>query len=127
MPSPPILESKTPIAPAASTNSVPGTFKILNQYMLAEQRFVEGLEFLDETKLIMSSGSYGNSHLDVLETLTNPINTIKTTSIDAQYFGEGITYLPGPKEILMMTYKKHKAFRFSSEDLHLIQELTIPS
>ena len=27
----------------------------------------------------------------------------------------------------MMTYKKHKAFRFSSNDLKLIQELTIPA
>jgi len=95
--------------------------------MLSDQRFVEGLEFLDDTTLIMSSGSYGNSHLDILDLKTNPVRTIKTTAIDAQYFGEGITYLADKNEIIMMTYKKHKAFRFGSVDLNLIQELTIPA
>ena len=82
---------------------------------------------MDDLTLIMSSGSYGNSHLDILDLSTNPVKTVKSTSIDAQYFGEGITYLADKNEILMMTYKKHKAFRFGSSDLSLIQELTIPA
>lgn len=123
----PLFENKTPVTPPSEHNSSPGQFQILNQYMIAEQRFVEGLEFLDETKLIMSSGSYGNSHLDILDLETNPVKTIKTTSIDAQYFGEGITYLADRNEIIMMTYKKHKAFRFSSIDLKIVEEMTIPA
>jgi len=75
----------------------------------------------------MSSGSYGNSHLDILDLNTNPIKTVKTTAIDAQYFGEGITYLADKNEIIMMTYKKHKAFRFDGDDLTLLEELIIPN
>ena len=79
----PVFESKTPVATPTSITSTQGQFKILNQYMIAEQRFVEGLEFFNETMLIMSSGSYGNSHLDVLDLSTNPVKTVKTTAIDA--------------------------------------------
>ena len=82
---------------------------------------------MNDLTLIMSSGSYGNSHLDILDLSTNPVKTVKSTAIDSQYFGEGITYLADKNEILMMTYKKHKAFRFGSSDLSLIQELTIPA
>lgn len=63
----PVIENKTPVTPVKSQTSTQGQFRILNQYMIAEQRFVEGLEFLNETMLIMSSGSYGNSHLDILD------------------------------------------------------------
>jgi glutamine cyclotransferase len=122
-----IHATKTPLSAPGSHTSTQGQFTVLNQYMIAEQRFVEGLEFLDDTKLIMSSGSYGNSHLDILDMETNPVKTIMTTAIDAQYFGEGITYLADRKEIIMMTYKKHKAFRFGSGDLKMIQEMTIPA
>lgn len=70
-----------------------GEFKILKKLPIAETRFVEGLEFLDETHLLMSSGSYGNSHLDVLDIETNPVKTVKSVPIDSIYFGEGVTYL----------------------------------
>ena len=63
----PYTENKTPVTPVKSQTSTQGQFRILNQYMIAEQRFVEGLEFLNDTMLIMSSGSYGNSHLDILD------------------------------------------------------------
>jgi glutamine cyclotransferase len=64
-------------------NAPAGSYKILDKFMIAEQRFVEGLEFIDDKTLIMSSGSYGNSHLDILDLETSPIKTIRTTSIDA--------------------------------------------
>ena len=108
-------------------NAPAGGYKILDKVMIAEQRFVEGLEFIDDKTLIMSSGSYGNSHLDVLDLETSPVKTTRTTSIDAKYFGEGLTFLPGANEILMMTYKKHKAFRFKLDDLSLIEELVMPA
>jgi glutamine cyclotransferase len=41
----------------------------------------------------MSSGSYGNSHIDILDIETDPVATVKTVPIDSIYFGEGVTYL----------------------------------
>lgn len=93
---------------------------------IAETRFVEGLEFIDETHLLMSSGSYGNSHLDVLDIETNPVKTVKSVPIDSIYFGEGITYLKESNEIIMLTYRKRKAFRFDL-DLMIIEQMIIPS
>lgn len=87
---------------------------------------MEGLEFIDDNLLLMSSGSYGNSHLDILDIDTDPVATIKTVSIDSQYFGEGTTYLKEAEEFIMLTYKKRKAFRFNT-DLKLLEEMTIPS
>lgn len=98
----------------------------MKAYPIAETRFVEGLEFIDETHLMMSSGSYGNSHLDILDIETDPMETIKSVQISDIYFGEGVTYVPETGETIMLTYRKRKAFRFN-QDLELIEELTIPS
>ena len=76
--------------------------------------------------LIMSSGSYGNSHLDILDIRKEPIQTVQTVALDSIYFGEGITFLPDTKEIIMLTYKKRKAFRFNLR-LELLEEMIIPS
>lgn len=67
-------------------------FKVIKKYKLAETRFVEGLEFIDSTHLLMSSGSYGDSHLDVLNIETDPVQTVKSTSLERQFFGEGVSY-----------------------------------
>ena len=76
--------------------------------------------------LLMSSGSYGNSHLDILDIRNEPLQTVKTVPLESVYFGEGITYLPDTKEIIMLTYKKRKAFRFNL-DLVLLEEMIIPT
>lgn len=76
--------------------------------------------------LIMSSGSYGNSHLDILDIRKEPIQTVQTVALDSIYFGEGITFLPDTEEIIMLTYKKRKAFRFNLR-LELLEEMIIPS
>jgi glutamine cyclotransferase len=82
---------------------------------MAETRFVEGLEFMDEKHLLMSSGSYGNSHIDILDIETDPVATIKTVPIDSIYFGEGVTYLKELDHIIMLTYRKRKVFRYNSK------------
>lgn len=66
---------------------------------------MEGLEFIDETHLLMSSGSYGNSHLDVLDINTEPMATIKSIPIDKIYFGEGVTFIKETDDIIMLTYR----------------------
>jgi glutamine cyclotransferase len=114
-----------------SSESVPAqptypTFEIIKSYLIAEPRFVEGLEFLDENTLLMSSGGYGNSHLEVIDIRTEPLQTSKTVALESGYFGEGITFMPLTREIIMLTYKKRKAFRFNL-DLLLLDEMTIPT
>jgi glutaminyl-peptide cyclotransferase len=58
-------------------------FEVVKKYKLAETRFVEGLEFIDSEHLLMSSGSYGDSHLDVLNIGQEPVQTVKSTPLDS--------------------------------------------
>lgn len=74
----------------------------------------------------MSSGGYGNSHLDVIDIRTEPLQTSRTVALESGYFGEGITFMPLTREIIMLTYKKRKAFRFNL-DLLLLEEMIIPT
>ncbi len=76
--------------------------------------------------LVMSSGSYGNSYLDILDIRNEPLQAVKSVPLESIYFGEGITYLPATKNIIMLTYKQRKAFRFDLE-LGLLEEMSIPS
>ena len=46
--------------------------------------------------------------------------------ISKEYFAEGVTLVPETGDIIMLTYRKRKAFRFT-QDLELVQEMTIPS
>ena len=71
----------------------------------------------------MSSGTYGNSHLDLLN--INSMVNEKSVGIDSQYFGEGITRLNNG-DIYMLTYRSRTALHFNAE-FELIKTFTIPS
>jgi glutamine cyclotransferase len=68
--------------------------------VLPSKRFIEGLEFINSTHLLMSSGLTGNSHLDIINIETMQIE--RTIAIEAKHFGEGITILKDT--IYMLTY-----------------------
>lgn len=100
-------------------------FEIISRLPIKEPRFVEGLEFISQNELLMSSGEYGSSYVDLIDITELPLMPKLSHALDSDYFGEGITFLDDAEEILMMTYRAHKAFRFS-KDLELLQELTMP-
>ena len=81
---------------------------------------------MDEKHLLMSSGGYGSSHIDILNIEADPIVKIKTIKIDSIYFGEGVTYLKDLDHIIMLTYMNRKVFRYNSK-LELLEMMTIPS
>jgi glutamine cyclotransferase len=72
----------------------------VEQFVLPSKRFIEGLEFINSTHLLMSSGLTGNSHLDIINIETMKIE--RTIAIEAKHFGEGITILKDT--IYMLTY-----------------------
>jgi glutamine cyclotransferase len=87
-------------------------FRIVKKWPLAETRFVEGLEFVSDTELLMSSGSYGGSHIEILSLEHEPVETVRSQALASQYFGEGVSKVG--EEYLMMTYQNRKVFRFNS-------------
>ena len=89
--------------------------------MLPVRRFVEGLEFLNSTHLLISSGLVGNSHIDIINIETMKIEA--TTAIEAKHFGEGITIFGD--NIFMLTYQTRALFKFDM-NLKLLNTLTVP-
>jgi glutamine cyclotransferase len=48
-------------------------FEILSKLPIGEPRFVEGLEFISEYELLMSSGEYGSSYVDLIDITELPL------------------------------------------------------
>lgn len=80
-------------------------FKVVNTYPHDTAAFTEGLE-LHNGLLYESTGLEGKSWIGI-RTIENP-KYQKTVSIDAQYFGEGMTIF-GDK-LYQLTWKNHKGF-----------------
>jgi len=90
--------------------------------VLPASRYVEGLEFINSTHLLMSSGLVGNSHLDIINIKNMKIEA--STAIQEMHFGEGITILKDT--IFMLTYTTRALFKFDM-NLKLLETLTIPT
>ena len=82
-------------------------------YTVKEPEFIEGIEFLSDKELLMSSGLNGESFLTTLslDEQTGTISKVKSTAISSEYFGEGSTYFKG--DIYYMTYREGVYFVFN--------------
>ncbi len=94
-------------ADVVATVDVPAvlSYDIVNQYPHDPAAFTEGLEFKDGY-LYESIGQYGVSDIRKTELTTGKV--LKSTKMDARYFGEGMTILNG--KIYQLTYKEGKGF-----------------
>ena len=91
--------------------------ELIREYSLANTRrsLVEGLEFVDETKLLLSSGSFGG-FLDLVEiNEEDEIEMLSNTQIESQYFGEGVTSVNG--KTYLLTWRARKVLVFNTTDL----------
>lgn len=96
-------------------------YQIVEQFVLPLKRYIEGLEFINSTHLLMSSGLTGNSHLDIISIETMKIES--TVDIEDRHFGEGITIINNA--IYMLTYQTRALFKFDM-NLQLQSTFTIP-
>ena len=89
-------------------------YDIVNEYPHDPTAFTEGLEYKDGF-LYESTGQYGASDVRKVELKTGKVLVSKT--MDAQYFGEGLTILDG--KIYQLTYREGKGFVY---DLATLKE-----
>lgn len=82
--------------------------------------FTEGLEFYNNT-LLESTGNYGKSKLIQLDASTGKV--IYQHSLDAKFFGEGISVLNDT--LYQMTYKEKTVLVYSAKDFKKIMELPL--
>jgi glutamine cyclotransferase len=89
-------------------------YKILNSYPHDTLSFTEGLEFYKDT-LYESTGQKGNSYLRKYDYKTGKV--YKQIDLDANYFGEGITFLNN--KLFQLTWEEKTGFIYNATTLQL--------
>lgn len=90
------------------------TYTIVNRYPHDRRAYTQGLEFYRDT-LYESTGIKGQSTLRKLHYKTGEV--LQKVSLDAAYFGEGITLLNG--NLYLLTWQNRKGFVYDPETLQL--------
>ncbi len=88
------------------------TYKIIRKYPHGTKDFTEGLEFYRDT-LMESTGQKGASYFKKYDFKTGKV--YKQISIDAQYFGEGITAINN--KIYQLTWQSNVGFIYDANTL----------
>ncbi|MFQ5526375.1 MAG: glutaminyl-peptide cyclotransferase [Thermoanaerobaculia bacterium] len=120
--------------PASGTDSVgdqpsgaPAVLEltVLGKYPHDSQAFTQGLLW-HEGKLYETTGHYGRSRLRRVDLDTGAVE--QEVSLAADYFGEGLTLVPetgsARAELLWLTWRAGRAFRFDLETFELVGEHT---
>ncbi|UNU72639.1 glutaminyl-peptide cyclotransferase [Moraxella nasovis] len=89
---------------------------LIKQYASDNTAFTQGLERLDDDRLLLATGRYGKSSIGVFNLRTGKY-TIKA-HLPKQYFGEGASVTP--YGIWQLTWKEHTAFLRDAQDFHII-------
>ena len=97
-------------APYVEATAMDGDYRILSKKFIKNPKFVEGLELVNNTHLLMSSGMYGSSFLQLID--LESMEVVKEHALDSKYFGEGITRLDNG-DIFMLTYRSRVVFKFN--------------
>lgn len=103
-------------------NSLPPTihYEVVNRYPHSTVAFTQGLDYHNGI-LVESTGLYGQSTLSASRLGDpQPLNTI---TLDDSLFGEGATLYNN--EIIQLTWKSGRAFRYRADDLSLLNEYRI--
>ncbi|MDO4432370.1 MAG: glutaminyl-peptide cyclotransferase [Aerococcaceae bacterium] len=79
--------------------------------------FTQGLEYHTEKGLLLSTGLYGESSIGYLNLETGEREQVQ--SLEARYFGEGITVMPDG--IWQLSWKEQTAFLRDVETLEVLQ------
>jgi glutamine cyclotransferase len=111
--------------PSASANGTPDapnsiSYSILKTYQHDTSSFTQGL-IIYKGNLYEGTGEYGHSKLLKVDLNTGKIQ--KTTSLDAKYFGEGITILHDT--IYQLTWQEKVVFAYTLNDFKKVKEFRI--
>lgn len=117
-------ETGTTDGPATNTPASEGpkaiSYSILNTYPHDTSSFTQGL-VVYSGGLYEGTGEYGRSHLLKVDLTTGKIQ--KSISLDAKYFGEGVTILSDT--IYQLTWKEKVVFAYTFKDFKKVKEFKI--
>ena len=114
----------SPINNTSNGNTIPTSlpYIIVSKYPHSHTAFTQGLDYRDGI-LYESTGLYGQSRLTARKLEQSEIQHTLDISLDSRYFAEGATLFGN--EIMQLTWKSGKVFRYRLSDFSLIEELTI--
>ncbi|XUW99739.1 MAG: glutaminyl-peptide cyclotransferase [Dehalogenimonas sp.] len=95
------------------------TYRIVNTYPHDRGAFTEGLIYSDGF-FYESTGLYGQSTLRKVELATGRV--LQTASLDAKYFGEGLTLWQN--SLIQLTWQTHIGFVYSKDTLSAINSFS---
>ena len=108
---------------------------LVNKINMASRLFTQGLEFINNTHLIISGGLYKKSFIGVLAIdFQNEINNgqggsnailVAKQSIPSNVFGEGATIFNGL--VYQLTWRERKIYEYNLNDLSLRKTYDMPS
>lgn len=90
--------------------------ELVDTYPLDEELFVQGLEVDAESRLVLSTGLYGDSRLGYLDVDNGEFTEVDR--LDESMFGEGITITP--HAVLQLTWKEETLFIRDKDSLEVI-------
>ena len=108
------FETSTTLTLLAPKPPVLYTYEILDSYPHDIKAYTQGLEF-DGELLYESTGLNGKSSLRLVDYQTGKLRTNK--SLDATYFGEGLTVLDD--KVIQLTWKAKQGFVYDKQHLEM--------
>lgn len=116
-PAPTPTEAPTP-TPAPPTVY---TYRVINTFPHDPNAFTQGLDF-DDGRLFEGTGRWGESTLREVDLQTGAV--LRSHSLDAQYFGEGITVFNG--KIYQLTWQELTGFIYERDTFEPLQTFSYP-
>ena len=92
------------------------TYKLINTYPHDKNAYTQGLEFY-KGDLFESTGQYGLSSIRKTNYKTGEV--IQKLSLDASYFGEGLTFIND--QAIQLTWKENIGFVYDPTDFKLLR------
>lgn len=93
--------------------------EVLETIRMEERPFVQGLEHLKDNQVLIGTGLYGKSEIQLVDVEEGSI--LEKEALPSQYFGEGLTVTD--QVIWQFTWKEGRAFKRDLQTLDIIETL----
>lgn len=97
------------------------TYRVINTFPHDPNAFTQGLDF-DDGRLFEGTGRWGESTLREVDLQTGAV--LRSRSLDAQYFGEGITVFNG--KVYQLTWQELTGFIYERDTFEPLQTFSYP-
>jgi glutamine cyclotransferase len=118
---PPSEPTTTPPEPTTTAPAREARVEVIEVFPHDPTSFTQGLELIDDTTLLESTGQYGESEISVIDLQTGAAS--RSMALDADLFGEGAT-MTDDDHAIQLTWRSGRAFVYDTATLRVVAEHT---